>query len=268
MRVLFLDIDGVLKPVLSGWSEKKCTAESLYEEHRLKFESVGFDYPKMMKTGGDFQKRTIKNAMRNAGENIDLNVVSGIKKILDETDAKIVVSSNWREGGYPLIRALLSMFGLHPYIVGMTSFCCPVFRTPESEEKDWTMHEEADAALEKVGKALAEKYKLLLGHDYMWVRNRIPEIMDYLARHQEVTSYAVVDDEDYIETIFGPHGVETHYKLKEDQYERLRSALILEDGPYRFEEIDLEPSVAAWHKKWDLYHDFRMEISNERVVGA
>ena len=260
MRVLFLDIDGVLKPVLTG-REKGFTAESLYKEHRLAFESVGFDYPKMMTTAGDFQMWTIKNAMVNAAANIDHAVVAGIKSILDETDAKIVVSSNWREGGYPLIRALLSMFGLHTYIVGMTSFCYPVFRTRESEAKDDPMHEEADVALEKVCKALERKYMPLLGRECMWVRGRIPEILDYLTRHQEVTSYAVVDDEDYVETIFGPHGVETHYKLKEDQYERLRSALLLEDGPYRFKEIDQEPSIAAWHKKWDVYHNSRMEIS-------
>ena len=122
------------------------------------------------------------------------------------------------------------------------------------------MHEEADAALEKVGKSLAETYMKRLGLEYMWVRGRIPEIMDYLSRHQEVTSYAVVDDEDHVEEIFGPHGVETHYTFKEDQRERLKNALLLEDGPYHFKEIDQEPSVAAWHEKWHLYHDFRMEI--------
>lgn len=259
MRILFLDIDGVLKPVLCG-IDKTLAADSLYKEHKLAFESVGFDYPKMTTTGSDFQRQTIKNAMVNAMSNIRPEIVVKIKEVLDETGAKIVVSSNWREGGYPLVRALLSMFGLHTYIVGMTSFCCPVFHTRESEEKDWKMHEEADAALEKVGKSLAETYMKRLGLEYMWVRGRIPEIMDYLSRHQEVTSYAVVDDEDHVEEIFGPHGVETHYTFKEDQRERLKNALLLEDGPYHFKEIDQEPSVAAWHEKWHLYHDFRMEI--------
>ena len=262
MKVLFLDIDGVLKKLLCG-NECDYTADELAEMHKEGFLRCGFDYEKETDISDEFKSHTIKGAIRRSRGYIRPKIVKMIKEALDDTGAKIVVSSNWREGGYPLVKALLSMHGLDRYVIGMTSFGMPVFRPREIEKTDWRMHRAGDEALEKVCKLLADRYAR--PKEYLWIRQRIPEIMDYLHRHREIDSYAVVDDEDYVDLVFGKHGVHTDYTFKSEDLPKLYEALGIEDGPYCFDLIDQVPEISAWHEKWDDYYARRLTVPVEAI---
>lgn len=88
MNIIFLDVDGVLNNIKD--------AEEQYE--RILTPIVGFDWP--------FSKRS-------------LNV---LKRIVDETDAKIVVTSTWRlrEQGRKTLLSELEKYDLKEKVIGWT----------------------------------------------------------------------------------------------------------------------------------------------------
>ena len=262
MKVVFLDIDGVLKPLMCGGVEKQ-SADKLAQFYAKAFKRCGFDYALETDPSFEYKSHTIKQAIKRSAEYIRPKIVKMIRRVLRDTGAKIVVSSNWREGGYRLVKALLSMHGLERYIVGMTSFGMVAFRTADTEKKDSAMYEQGLRALKAASGKIEKKFNRR--NKDIWIRERIPEIMDYLQRHQEITAYAVVDDEDYVDTVFGPHGIHTDYVFKENNIEPLKHALNLEDGPYRFPLMEKLPTIKKWHEVWDEYYAKRFGVNKRRI---
>lgn len=88
MNIIFLDVDGVLNNIKD--------AEELYEKTRKPI--VGFEWP--------FSK-------------ISLNV---LKRIVDDTDAQIVVTSSWRlrKQGREILLSELEKYNLKERVIGWT----------------------------------------------------------------------------------------------------------------------------------------------------
>ena len=88
MKVIFLDFDGVLNS--SGYSA------TLFEAGRPTKDEYG-------------------------QELFDPETVNLLNRIVDETEAKIVISSSWRYLGITALRDMWQERGLHGHIIGMTS---------------------------------------------------------------------------------------------------------------------------------------------------
>ena len=88
MKVIFLDFDGVLNS--SGYSA------TLFEAGRPTKDEYG-------------------------QELFDPETVNLLNRIVDETEAKIVISSSWRYLGITALRDMWQERGLHGQIIGMTS---------------------------------------------------------------------------------------------------------------------------------------------------
>ena len=96
------------------------------------------------------------NTERKLYERFDPIATATIKRVLDKVDAKIVISSAWRDYGYEKIVKVLDENGIsHSYI-----------------HEDW-------------------QTKDLFGHQ---IHSRHKEILDWLKRHPEVDRYVVLDD--------------------------------------------------------------------------
>ncbi|MCL2283461.1 MAG: HAD domain-containing protein [Fibromonadales bacterium] len=114
-KALFLDIDGVIHPFTQYRYEHLNDMEQLFDELERKFQ---IDYR-------EFSKYDVAIAYYDW----DKDAINEIKRILDATGAKIVVSSSWRcsaTGEY--LPFLLLMHDLRKYLYGYTPInrCRPI----------------------------------------------------------------------------------------------------------------------------------------------
>lgn len=170
MKVLFLDIDGVLQPFSKSnrpiiyLKEMKQLIDDLSEKYNI-------DYHK-------YHKEDVKACYAYW----DKEAVERIRTILDKTGAKIVVSSDWRANYWtwePQEKMLefLALHDLDKYHYGETE---AMYHTGDKDP-------EVQANWEKLKAELEEKYKDK-------VDSRVVEITKYLMDHPEVNNYVVVDD--------------------------------------------------------------------------
>ncbi len=136
MKVIFLDFDGVLN--------SSCYAARL------------------IKAGKPTQDE-------NGHELFDPATIKRFNHIVDQTEAKIVISSSWRYLGLTAIRDLWQERGLHGQIIGMTS-----------------MH-------------AVDEY--IIEHGLDWLDNgaiaaspRAVEIEAWLQEHENIDRYVILDD--------------------------------------------------------------------------
>ncbi|MCL2102137.1 MAG: HAD domain-containing protein [Fibromonadales bacterium] len=150
-KALFLDIDGVIQPFTEyrfKYVHNDAEMEQLFKKLEDEFE---VDYR-------EFDKYDVAAAYYDW----DKDAVKEIKRILDETGAKIVVSSSWRSGTtgdyFPF---LLRMHGLQKYLYGYT----PIFFKGLPKYEDIK-------------------------------RTRSIEILEYLRMHPHIKKWVAVDDID------------------------------------------------------------------------
>jgi len=119
-----------------------------------------------------------------------------LKRILKETGAKIVVSSDWRSAGIQRLVDFFRLHGLNEYVVDIT--------------EDFTRNEIVYCR---------EKYKDVA------TNCRVFEILEYLEKHPYIQKYAVIDDMNLNEGLEG-HFVQTNNLLNRDDCEKAIAMLL------------------------------------------
>lgn len=179
MKVIFLDIDGVLQPYKS---ENRFEIDRKALRERLSKE-LNIDY-------------TIYNEYDVAAcyADWDKEAVERIKKIIKETDAKIVISSDWRSKELPnKMKDFLKIWNMDQYWGG---------------ENDDIDEEKMKEAIEYV-KSRENPH---------WSYRAI-EILDYVYKHKEITNYVAIDDMDISVGLDG-HFVKTENLINDEQVEK------------------------------------------------
>ncbi len=100
MNIVFLDIEGVLQPHFSnyGFNANKKIIETLSNKYNIDYHQ--YDFYDVAAVYYDWDEQSICR----------------LKYILDKTNSKIIISSNWRSNIYPnKMRDLLTIQGLGNY---------------------------------------------------------------------------------------------------------------------------------------------------------
>jgi hypothetical protein len=154
MKVVFLDIDGVIQPC--GKQDRFNHIKDIDVVYKELSEKFGIDYYK-------YDKYDL------AAVYYDWNTVAlrELKRIADTTDAKFVISSDWKlYGGLPRMIDFMRIYDMAEY---------PIDITPD-DSKD---------------KRVQEYQK-----EHPSCDSRPAEILVYLERHPEITNYVAIDDMD------------------------------------------------------------------------
>ena len=135
-----------------------------------------------------------------------------LTEVLERQNAKIVISSDWRDSGSRIIKAFLAVWKLDKFFYGML---------------DGRSFEEPTKGQTRARKYFAEKFGRYT------FDTRAADIRDYLDSHREITSYVAVDDRN----LRVP--VENHFVffndgkvIDERRARQMDEILSIEDGPY------------------------------------
>jgi hypothetical protein len=121
----------------------------------------------------------------------DKTAVAELKRILETTGAKIVVSSDWREETIDNMVDFCRMYDLDDYIVGATV-----------KKYDYMN-------IKKVN----ERYKDMKQY-------RAIEILMYIEKHPQIKKYVAIDDISLIQDLGEQHAVVTRYELTKDDADK------------------------------------------------
>ena len=218
MRVLFLYIDGVIQLFTENrFRHTKEEVHALCRELTARFGGE-FDYDAWAGREGSNPFWTV------AAVQWDWNAdaVRELKRVLDATGARIVLSSSWRFFGFEAMKALFRIWGLDGYYIDDTM----------SEYYSRTHEDEMDAK-EKAERAIRKYFAKRTNTNY--IERRPVEILEWLDRHTEVTGYAAVDDLD-LSLLLGKHFVRTDCRIEKEDADKLIAILQRDDGPFLFPE--------------------------------
>jgi hypothetical protein len=125
MKVIFLDIDGVLNT-------------GAYSVHFFELMKL---IDKTRKEAKAFRQEILRDEF---GNKFDPLTIDALKNIIEATGAKIVVSSTWRKSGLYFIEKMWEFRDLPGEIIDIT----PILNTPRGEEIDyWLKENEVDSYL-------------------------------------------------------------------------------------------------------------------------
>ena len=115
MKVVFLDIDGVLQPSNNQQRFKHIDEiDDIIARLNQKIPQYA-DWQQYLKHGGAYDITAVMYDWDEAA-------VKRLHNILETTGAKIVLSTDWRYKDTPFMRALLSLHDFDKYLVGSTYF--------------------------------------------------------------------------------------------------------------------------------------------------
>ena len=185
MKVIFLDIDGVLQAYDSknrfGKGEEKMKEEVSELSKRLNRDYSIYNVYDVEACYLDWDKEAVER----------------IKKIIKETGAKIVISSDWRSKELVnKMKDFLKIWDMEQYWAGETG---------DSGYEEDEMKETRDYIKEK----MKGKY----------CSYRAVEILDYVRKHEEITNYVAIDDMDLLDEL-EEHFVKTKNLINNEQAEK------------------------------------------------
>jgi len=253
MKAIFLDIDGVLQPgtqyrfdhIRAG--ELPALCKKLTEEH-------GYDYTSILETSthAKYDIAAVYYDWRD-------DAVVLMKRLLEEEQAVIVISSNWKANGYDTMEAFLDIWDMGKYLYGMTDpdftfvYRNLIEREDHNEvEKYWNKRSsEREKAFDALGKSLNKSYKKSENDGKgIYVGFRTVEIREYLDRHPEITDYVAIDDMDLRDGSDG-HAVKTSRGyFKEEDFAKAKAILSLHDGPYGLPPETVPEELMVYREKY------------------
>ncbi|MCD7949582.1 MAG: hypothetical protein LUG12_04895 [Erysipelotrichaceae bacterium] len=212
MKVIFLDIDGVLQPYNSR-NRFETNLEMLSKYLSVRYQRDYTIYNKY-DVGACFL-------------DWDKDAVKRIKTILNATNARIVMSTGWRsaEFSYRLpykMIDLLYLWNMEKYWIGETDsesgYRHFLQERYEESHKEFNMEE-----YENLGKDNMKNAKVYVKRYEVNPWGREVEIIDFLLNHEDITNYVVIDDMYLKKELFAGHFVQTDYLINdENMFECIR----------------------------------------------
>jgi hypothetical protein len=242
MKVVFLDIDGVLQP---GGRQTRFEHKDEYPELAKQLnKDIPGDFDYFAYINGNYSNTCDLGAVYY---DWDKPAVERLRNILDTTDAKIVLSSSWRDMGMRVMRALMAIHGLDKYLVDSTFYIA----LKEMREEGYDEKRKATGDIfNKIEEALQ---RIVPDNPHPWYKRhvcgRTAEIREYLDRHPEIVAYAAIDDM-YLENGLNGHYVGTDHWIEEEHVQKCIDILNNEDGPYPLNKETYTDELEAWREKY------------------
>ncbi len=193
MKVMFLDIDGVLQPYDSkNKRQVKVSGDLLIDYMCQKYKR---DYHK------HFDVEVLYCLL-----DWDVKAIRCIRRICEETDAKIVMSTGWRPRTYGKddsthLKDLLHVWDLDKYYLGET----------DAMLTSWSGT--------RLRKDMSETEEYLKSKGFEDCQRRAIEIVDFLMNHDNITNYVIIDDMDLSNCGMNDHFVRTFDAINDEQTE-------------------------------------------------
>ncbi len=251
MKAIFLDIDGVIQPA----------------SNQKRFEHLGEieDIIKRLNTEKPAEKDWAEYAKGIGKYDIvatmfdwDEASVARLHNIIDQTGARIILSTDWRNKGMSMMKALLSLHNLDSYLYDSLYHVedyCVLLEGPDADERMRKANDDYNEYTTLLFKMLSAFRKVYPSYEEpkrLWpvsVNERTVEIREYLDRHPEITSYVAIDDRDLRLGLEG-HAVVTLSRIREENEQDCLNILKKEDGPYHLPEECKIPELYEWREKY------------------